>query len=175
MALFDAVAEWLAVPYLLDRYAGAPPQRVGLAHPGICPYGVFTSNDGVQFVLSIQNEGEWQRLCGIGLEQPKLAEDDRCANNETRVANRAFVDGAVQSVVGELSYLIVQQRFDAADLAFAPLRAISQLKDHPDYHTFDVLVDGQTVALPVVPGRQRPDNQNVPTLGEHTEEVLGRT
>ena len=46
VALFDAVAEWLAVPYLLDAVAGAPPQRVGLAHPGICPYGVFQSADG---------------------------------------------------------------------------------------------------------------------------------
>ena len=41
ISLFDAVAEWLAVPYLLDRYGLNAPKRIGLAHPGICPYGVF--------------------------------------------------------------------------------------------------------------------------------------
>ena len=44
VSLFDAVAQWLAVPYLLDRYGLGLPSRVGLAHPGICPYGVLRLN-----------------------------------------------------------------------------------------------------------------------------------
>ena len=40
VSLFDAMAEWMTVP-LLQHEAGKPPQRIGLAHPSIAPYGVF--------------------------------------------------------------------------------------------------------------------------------------
>src|ERR1700681_4135152 len=40
ISMFDAVADWMTVP-LLQHEGGKPPQRVGLAHPTIAPYGVF--------------------------------------------------------------------------------------------------------------------------------------
>ena len=174
VALFDAVAELLTVPYLLERYALAAPARVGLAHPGICPYGVFTSSDQQRFVLSIQNEREWQRLCEVGLQLPQLLKDDRCADNQTRVDNRAFVDGAVQGVCGVLSFTEIETRFTAADLAFAPVNPLSTLKRHSDFHTTTVYVDDRRVNVPRVPGFARPEGLVVPRLGEHTEEVLAR-
>ena len=60
-----------------------------------------------------------------------------------------------------------------ADLAFAPLNAITALKSHPDFATMDVLVDDQLIQLPRVPGLPKPSGQRVPRLGEHTAEVLG--
>jgi len=174
VALFDAVAEWLAVPYLLQQHTGAAPARVGLAHPGICPYGVFHSADEVKFVLSIQNEREWQRLCRITLQQTALLADPRCADNESRVQHRDFVDGALQSQFASLPYVQLSEKLAAADLAFAPLNPVSALAQHSDFRTHTIDVDGQTVKLPVVPGRERPHNLQVPRLGEHTDEVLMR-
>ena len=174
VALFDAVAELLTVPYLLERYALAAPARVGLAHPGICPYGVFTSSDQQRFVLSIQNEREWQRLCDTGLQLPQLKQDDRCQDNQTRVDNRGFVDGAVQGVCGVLTYAEIEARFTAADLAFAPVNPLSTLKRHRDFHTSTVYVEDRRVNLPRVPGLAKPDGLAVPSLGQHTAEVLAR-
>ena len=174
ISMFDAVAHWLAVPYLLDRYGGAAPKRVGLAHPGICPYGVFTSADGVSFIMSIQNEREWRRLCEAGIETPWLAADSRCTDNPTRVANRVFVDATVQYAFAQLDYLSISQRLDFADVAFAPVSEISDLKDHPDFHTETVRVGDQDIELPRLPGSNSEQSAvaKVPTLGEHTEEVL---
>jgi crotonobetainyl-CoA:carnitine CoA-transferase CaiB-like acyl-CoA transferase len=176
VSLFDAVAQWLAVPYLLDRYGAAAPERVGLAHPGICPYGVFTAECGQDFVLSIQNEREWRRLCKIGIGRRDLLDDARCIDNPTRVDNRDFVDGAVQEALVKLSYTEVQARFAQADLAFAPVNAIGELKTHPDFHTVEVAVGETTVELPRVPGAPwLAENANrVPELGAHTHEVLAR-
>ena len=42
ISMFDVMADWLTVP-LLNSEAGNPPQRMGLAHPSIAPYGVFRS------------------------------------------------------------------------------------------------------------------------------------
>ncbi|RZL95250.1 MAG: CoA transferase, partial [Variovorax sp.] len=56
VSLFDSAAELMAVPYLQARYGAGAPDRVGLKHPSIAPYGAFTCSDGREFVLSIQNE-----------------------------------------------------------------------------------------------------------------------
>ncbi len=172
IALFDAVADLLTVPYLLERYGGEAPARVGLAHPGICPYGVFESRDGQAFVLSIQNEREWRRLCEIGLDTPALAEDARCVDNPTRVANRAFVDGAVQASFGARRYAAIDAALTAADLAYAPVNSLAALRGHPDLRVTNVQVGDETVALPAVPGLDKPRNLAVPALGEHTASVI---
>src|ERR1700750_2158829 len=58
VSMFDAMAEWMTVP-LLQHEGGKPPQRVGLAHTSIAPYGVFSSRDGVPILISIQSDREW--------------------------------------------------------------------------------------------------------------------
>ena len=174
VALFDAVADLLTVPYLLARYGAGAPERVGLSHPGICPYGVFASVDKQKFILSIQNEREWQRLCTVGLERTDLVDDARCVNNETRVANRDFVDGEVQDTFAELTYAQIDARLNAADLAFAPVNSLLQLRDHPDFHTFTTRVGEHLVDMPRVPGLAKPNALSLPDLGEHTSEVLAR-
>ena len=172
VALFDAVADLLSVPYLLERYGGAAPQRVGLAHPGICPYGVFASRDGQRFVLSIQNEREWRRLVDLELTETNLAQDPRCADNESRVAHRDFVDGAFQAAFGCRDYAEVAAALMQADLAFAPVNGIEALRQHPDFGAFMVGLGDQQVALPNVPGLPRPEGLSVPRLGQHTDAVV---
>ncbi len=145
---------------------------MGLSHPGICPYGVFTSQDGVHFILSIQNEREWQRLCEAGLQRPDLISDSRTQTNTLRVEHREFVDGAVQAAFSKRRYTDLEVSLNGADLAFAPVNSIDKLKTHPDFHHFAVLLDGQRVELPLVPGLAKPGDLTVPALGEHTAVVL---
>ena len=61
ISMFDAMADWMAVP-LLQQEAGAPPQRIGLAHTSISPYGAFRSRDGIDILISIQSDREWRVL-----------------------------------------------------------------------------------------------------------------
>ena len=179
VALFDSVAEWMAVPLLLQQHTGQAPQRVGLAHPGICPYGVFAASDGREFVLAVQNEREWQRLCAIDAELVVLQEDARCLDNPTRVTHRAFVDGALGNYFARHTYAVLCERLSQADLAFAPLSGVADLAVHPDLRVYSVHVDGQVIELPAVPGIgglpgfEEANILSVPRLGEHTEEILG--
>src|SRR5919199_5072025 len=86
VSLFDATAEWMAVPLLHFDYGGKAPSRVGLAHPSIAPYGAFAASDGKEIVVSIQNEREWVRFCAEILRAPELAADPRFSDNNKRVA-----------------------------------------------------------------------------------------
>ena len=173
ISLFDAVAEWLAVPYLLDRYGHKAPERIGLAHPGICPYGVFLSADGQPFILSIQNDREWGRLIDQVIIERDLLEDPRCLTNEVRVENRRYVDDKIGGELKKLLYLEIENRFSQADLAQAPLMEIQDLKEHLDFRTYPALIGNNTFELPMTPGNDYASGQKVPELGEHTKAVIG--
>ena len=54
VSLFDSAAELMSVPYLQTRHTGRAPERVGLKHPSIVPYGAFTCADGRELVISVQ-------------------------------------------------------------------------------------------------------------------------
>ncbi len=58
VSMFQAMADWLNVPYLQTRYGGKAPTRQGLRHPSIAPYGIFTCGDGREILISIQNDRE---------------------------------------------------------------------------------------------------------------------
>src|SRR6201986_4801745 len=102
ISMFDVMADWMAVP-LLNSEAGNPPKRIGLAHTSIAPYGVFSSKDGRDILISIQSEREWKKLCAEVLGQPNLPDDPRFSNMLERVRNRAATDKVVGDVFGSLN------------------------------------------------------------------------
>ena len=48
VSLFDAMADWMSVPFLYQEYTGEAPKRLGMNHPSIAPYGAYTASDGKQ-------------------------------------------------------------------------------------------------------------------------------
>jgi itaconate CoA-transferase len=137
ISMFDVMADWLAVP-LLNSEAGNPPQRIGLAHPSIAPYGVFRSKDGRDILISIQNEREWKNLCAEVLKQPDLPNDPRLANITERVRNRALTDKIVADSFGSLTRDELVQRLDDADVAFGEVNTMADLTVHPHLRRIEV-------------------------------------
>src|SRR4051795_5714177 len=123
ISMFDVMADWLTVP-LLNAEAGNPPQRMGLAHPSIAPYGVFYSKDGKGILISIQSEREWKKLCAEVLDQPDLPNDPRLANMVARVKNRAVTDQIVADSFGTMDRVDLLKRLDAADIAFGEVNTM---------------------------------------------------
>ena len=137
ISMFDVMADWLAVP-LINSEAGNPPQRIGLAHPSIAPYGVFQSKDGKDILISIQSEREWKKLCAEVLKQPDLPDDPRLANISERVRNRQLTDKIVADVFGSLNRDELIQRLDDADIAFGEVNTMADLTVHPHLRRIEV-------------------------------------
>jgi itaconate CoA-transferase len=137
ISMFDVMADWLAVP-LLNSEAGNPPKRMGLAHPSIAPYGVFSSKDGKDILISIQSEREWKKLCAEVLGQPNLPDDPRFSNMLERVRNRAATDKVVGDVFGSLNRDELLKRLDDADIAFAEVNSMADLTVHPHLRRIEV-------------------------------------
>jgi itaconate CoA-transferase len=151
VSLFGSAAELMSVPYLQARYGGKAPERVGLAHPSIAPYGAFTCADGRDIVISIQNEREWADFVRLVLRRPELLDDPRCAGNAARVANRAFVDGAVADVFGALTGAELVDRLTEAQTAFGNVNSVYDLIEHPQLRTRRMTVHGRGVEVPASP------------------------
>ena len=151
VSLFGSAAELMSVPYLQTRYGGKAPERVGLKHPSIAPYGAFTCADGRDIVISIQNEREWGDFCRKVLQRPDLLDDARCVGNAARVAHRDFVDGAVAEVFGSLPSATVIDRLTAAQTAFGSVNSVHDLIEHPQLRTRRMVVNGRPVDVPTLP------------------------
>ena len=151
VSLFGSAAELMSVPYLQARYGGKAPERVGLKHPSIAPYGAFTCADGRDIVISIQNEREWADFCRIVLQRPELVRDPRCAGNAARVAHREFVDAAVGEVFGALPSAALIDRLTEAQTAYGSVNSVHDLIDHPQLRTRRMQVRGRTVDVPALP------------------------
>lgn len=171
VSMFDALAEWMNVPYLHQVYGGKAPERIGIAHPSIAPYGVFTTSDGANVVIGIQNEREWARLCNDVGNRPEVASDKRFVGNAARVKNRLALDNAVGEMVGKLSKDEIVDRLRAAGLAFAELRSMEYFSRHPQLklHTANTPTGPIDLIAPV--GHQNDEPADVPALGQHSDAI----
>ncbi|OYX00735.1 MAG: carnitine dehydratase, partial [Rhizobiales bacterium 32-66-8] len=98
VSLYHALADWMNVPYLQFAYGGKTPERSGLNHPTIAPYGAYSCGDGKAVLFSIQNEREWALFCADVLGAGDLAQDPRFRTNSARVAHRAELDALINAV-----------------------------------------------------------------------------
>jgi itaconate CoA-transferase len=172
VSLFDSAAELMAVPYLQTRYGGRAPERVGLKHPSIAPYGAFAASDGREFVLSIQNEREWANFCESVMLTPDLARHPKFADNNLRTTHRTELEAMIQAVFSQLDYAQCVGRLTAAQTAYGAINSVQDLIDHPQLRTRPVVVNGQIALLPALPYLTEWDEARFdapPALGEQNE------
>ena len=173
VSLFDAMADWMTVPFL-QAQGGKPPQRVGLAHPSISPYGVFETRDGADILISIQNDREWQMLAAKVLGDASLGSDPRFSTNVARVANRPQTDGLVARAFAAQDVAPLMERLAAADVAFGRVNDATLLANHPHLRSITVGTPTGPATYPA-PARLWAGETRaygpVPALGQHTEAV----
>jgi itaconate CoA-transferase len=173
ISMFDAMADWMTVP-LLQEEAGAPPQRMGLAHTSISPYGAFKSRDGVAILISIQSDREWRVLAEKVLDDKALAADPAFATNVERVKRRAETDGRVAKTFAALDADALERKLAAADIAFARVNDPAGLARHPHLRRITIGTPSGPVSYPA-PAEQHASAARrygpVPAVGEHTDRV----
>lgn len=147
VSMFDVMADWLTVP-LLNHEGGKTPKRVGMAHPSISPYGVFTAKDGSLILISVQSDREWRMLCTEFLGQPDLGTDTRFATNLARVANRPETDGLVAERFARMCYDEAILALSRANLAFATVNDMAGLSAHPHLRRITVETPNGPVSYP---------------------------
>jgi len=164
----------MTVPLLHQVYGGAAPQRVGLMHPSIAPYGAYACASGESVVISIQSEREWASFCVAVLGRESLVADPRFSTNVLRCENRPALDVEIDRVFSSLSRAALVARLQEANIAFGAVNSVADLAVHPQLRRASVDTPSgaiELVAPPVRSAGQGPRLRPVPALGEHSEAI----
>lgn len=148
LSLFSTIAEWMTVPLLHHDYLGAAPERIGLAHPSIAPYGAFETKDGQSILISVQTDTEWQVLCSHILGCPEMGTDTRFANNLERVAHRAETDRVVGDGIRRVTLDRLRQLLLEHRIAFGVVNDVEDLSNHPQIRRISVAHEMGTAEMP---------------------------
>jgi itaconate CoA-transferase len=173
ISMFDAMADWMTVP-LLQYEGGMPPKRIGLAHTSISPYGAFRTRDGIDILISIQNDREWRVLAEQVLGDAKLAADSNFATNVERVKRRSETDGRVARAFGAMESGALIAKLTVADIAFARVNEPKDLARHPHLRRVTIATPSGPVRYPAPAAQHAGEERRygaVPALGEHTETI----
>ena len=179
VSLFDALSEWMSYPAYYTRGGGVPPQRSGMRHATIAPYGPFRAGDGRTIFFGIQNEREWVRFCRIVLQDDALAADQGYGSNPARLARREELEALIETRFSAWTSEALVERLDAAAIANARLNGIEDFLHHPQLHSRKRIrpvaseAGLQETFLPAItiPGME-PVMGPIPALGEHTDKIL---
>ena len=173
VSLFDGMADWMNVPLLFYEGTGKAPERLGLAHPSICPYGAFETNDHALVLISIQNEREWVEFCAKFLGEPNLPKQPGYETNVIRVANRAVVDAHIGAMFGKLTRDQAAAKLRAANTAYGFVNDVAAFSHHPALRRQTVETPNGPVAIAAPPVlREAPrDLGSVPAIGAHSAAI----
>jgi crotonobetainyl-CoA:carnitine CoA-transferase CaiB-like acyl-CoA transferase len=164
------------VPLLFFEDTGKAPQRVGLAHPSICPYGAFATADGSQVLVAIQNEREWVDFCAKFMDEPDLPRREGFQTNVVRVANREMVDGYVGAMFARLTRDQAAAKLRAANTAYGFVNDLAAFSHHPALRRVSVGTPGGPVVLaapPVLSSDGPRALGPVPAIGANSAEIRG--
>ena len=174
LSMFDSMADWMMVPWLHQEYGGAAPERTGVHHASISPYGSFKTRDEKEIMIGIQNDREWRRFCKDILNGEIAEDDDRFNRNSKRVKQRELLNQIVQKTFIKQSLDELVEKLDEAKIAYSRLRTIQELSKHPHLRLADLETENGTIQIADRPARFKgfeSDFKPVPKLGEHDNKI----
>ena len=174
VSLFDGMADWMNVPLLFFEGTGKAPERLGLAHPSICPYGAFQTSDGALVLISIQNEREWVEFCAKFMDEPDLPKRQGFETNVARVANRPEVDAYVGAMFTRLTRDEAATKLRAANTAYGFVNDMAAFAKHPALRRVAVETPNGPVSIaapPVIASDGPRTLGPVPGIGAHSDRI----
>ena len=147
VSLFHSLMDWMNVPHLQKQYGNTNAQRVGLNHPTIAPYGVYSAKEGKKILFGIQNEREFQNFCSKILEMASLATAPEFNTNIGRVANRDALNSVINAKFANMEINALAAKFQENNIAFGRLNGLDDLLVHPQTEFISVRSGGKEYNL----------------------------
>ena len=179
ISMLESIITWLG--YFPHHYwhQGQEPERLGMRHHYVTPYGPYLASDGAYFSLAVATPQDWELFCRKVIERPDLLEDARFATVEARRKNRDALEALLEQVFLGRPHDEWLHRLRAAELPHGEVRGIGQVLAHPQALARQMIREIQSPVGPVPtvgsalrlsdsPARFDP----IPALGQDTEAIL---
>jgi crotonobetainyl-CoA:carnitine CoA-transferase CaiB-like acyl-CoA transferase len=154
--------------------------RFGNGHPSIVPYTTYHAADAM-IALAVGNDNQFARTAEV-LGHPEWAKDERFAKNRARVENRVAIDRLIEDALKRDSADGWIARLKAAGVPCGKINSVAAaLADpHTEARRMVETVEHPTIgALKMLgipfkfSGTECSVRLAPPTLGQHTDEILG--
>jgi itaconate CoA-transferase len=177
VSMLEAMAEWMGFPLYYTMDGASPPLRSGANHATIYPYGPYKTADGTVF-LGLQNDREWATFAETVLQRRELGADTRFAGNAGRANHRDVLEPVIATVFAGISTADAIDRLERAGIATARVNDMAALWSHPQlaargrWQEFGSPAGPMPGLKPVTGETWEPRFDPVPSLGEHTAQIL---
>jgi formyl-CoA transferase len=159
---------------------GEVPVPRGSAHEVTAPYQAFKCSDGY-IALGAANQSNWERTCkAIGRED--LMDRDEYKTDKDRAINYLELAGELDEIFTKETRDEWLRRLEAENVPCGPILNMAETFDHPQVKNREMAVEvdhptaGKTRVLgfpPKLSGTPGIVYRPAPTLGQHTDEVIG--
>ena len=156
-------------------------ERSGGALPGIAPSNTYLTADGAYVVIAGNSDPIYKRLM-ITIGRVDLAEAPEFAHNDGRARQSGLLDAAITHWTSSLPIDQVLTALEAAEVPAGRIYSVADIVSDPHYQARDMLLTaelpgGVSVKMPgIVPKLSDTPgavNWQGPTLGQHTDDILG--
>ncbi|WP_151633358.1 CaiB/BaiF CoA transferase family protein [Noviherbaspirillum aerium] len=180
MALLDCIVAINGYQAMNHFMSGKIPQRMGNMHPNMVPYQVFRCKEG-EVIVAVGNDSQYASFCKV-IGRRDLADDPRFLTVGLRNVNR---DALIPQIAETMLTRTMKEwvpKMEAANVPCGPINNMQQVFEDPQVRHRQMKLslphsvggDVPSLANPIrfsgTPIRYR---HAAPTLGEHTNEVLG--
>jgi crotonobetainyl-CoA:carnitine CoA-transferase CaiB-like acyl-CoA transferase len=183
VSMFDGLLSMLSYLGVYTLYTGVPPGPQGSAHASIPTYRQFVAGDGRRLVITANTERMWRELCAV-LDHEELVDDPRYRTAGDRLHHATSLWPTLEAAflrrpATEWVARCVERNVPAALVTDVPEALAAARQD-----SRSMILDLQSptgdrapaIGNPVkIVGRDVDRATYPPRLGEHTDEVLGRT
>lgn len=179
VALYEPLMFILGDALLRYTTNGEIMERQGNTSGAASPRGIYQAGDGRWLCIAASSQSIAMRLFDC-MGRPELKTDERFATNAARLANNEELQAIVVDFVKSMPRDDVLALFDEYEVVGAAVNDASDIVSDPHFieRTLVPLV-GSTLGPAVMPGPilhlegyAGPTYEGVPTVGEHTVEVL---
>ncbi|MCS6929799.1 MAG: CoA transferase [Saprospiraceae bacterium] len=123
-SLANQATNWLMVKHL--------PQRMGMQHPNIAPYGdLYTCADGQQLLLAVGTEQQFENLCRC-LSVPQLLKNPIFQTNAARVKHRHVLNELLQAIFSQRNLCDWLDVLHAHNVPCAQIRNLAAVFESPE-------------------------------------------
>jgi crotonobetainyl-CoA:carnitine CoA-transferase CaiB-like acyl-CoA transferase len=179
--MFGGIVSWLG--YFPHQYwhDGDVPERKGMRHHLLTPYGPHATSDDQYVNFAVLSRPHWETFCEDVIERPDLVDDPRFESNEARMANRETFESLVEEIIAAEPRDHWAERFQRAGLPWGDVNQIDEVLEHPQTAHLDLVKELETedgtmkfVDNPIDFEKLEHRRERMPKLGEHTDELLTR-
>ncbi|XVO88809.1 CaiB/BaiF CoA transferase family protein [Pseudomonas palleroniana] len=156
-------------------------ERSGGALPGIAPSNTYLTADGAYVVIAGNSDPIYKRLMTT-IGRADLAEAPEFAHNDGRAAKSGVLDAAITHWTSSRPIEQVLSALEAAEVPAGRIYSVADIVSDPHYQAREMLLKaelpgGVSVKMPgIVPKLSETPgaiNWQGPTLGQHTDDILG--